>query len=81
MLKDKIILITGASRGIGRATAVILAKAGAQVVLHGRTEESLIETKAAVSEVGLSPFTVLYDMKDETAIKQAVLDIKNNLVD
>ncbi|MEY2371390.1 SDR family NAD(P)-dependent oxidoreductase [Lysinibacillus capsici] len=76
MLKDKIILITGASRGIGRATAVILAKAGAQVVLHGRTEESLIETKAAVSEVGLSPFTVLYDMKDETAIKQAILDIK-----
>ena len=76
MLKDKVILVTGASRGIGQATAIVLAKAGAQVILHGRTEDSLSETKATISELGASSFTAVYDMKDEAAMKQAIVTIK-----
>ena len=76
MLKDKVILVTGASRGIGQATAVALAKAGAQVVIHGRSEESIAETETAVSDVGLAPFKVIYDVTDEPAMKQATIAIK-----
>lgn len=76
MLKNKVVLVTGASRGIGQATAIVLAKAGAQVVIHGRSEESLAKTKAAVSEIGSAPFIVIYDVRDEAAIKQATIEIK-----
>ncbi|MGE7999160.1 SDR family NAD(P)-dependent oxidoreductase [Lysinibacillus sp. NPDC093190] len=76
MLNKKIILVTGASRGIGQVTAVTLAKAGAQVVLHGRSMESLAETIEVVSAVGLAPFVVIYDMTDEAAMKQGTMAIK-----
>ncbi len=41
MLKDKVAIITGASRGIGRATALTFAQAGAKVVLTSRTQHDL----------------------------------------
>jgi NAD(P)-dependent dehydrogenase (short-subunit alcohol dehydrogenase family) len=44
-LKDKRILLTGASSGIGRASAIMLAECGAQLVLCGRDIERLNETK------------------------------------
>lgn len=76
MLKDKIIIVTGASRGIGQATAVCIAKNGGQVILHGRTEESLQQTANLVRETGCEPFIVLYEITDEIAMKQAVIAIK-----
>ena len=47
-LKDKVALITGASQGIGRETALALAEAGAKVVAAARNEEKLA---ALVSEI------------------------------
>lgn len=76
MLKNKVVLVTGASRGIGQATAIALAKAGAQVIIHGRSEESITETEADVSEVGLAPFKVIYNVTDDAAMKQATIAIK-----
>ena len=43
-LRDKVILITGASRGIGRAVAVAAANAGAEIIITGRTMGGLEET-------------------------------------
>ena len=43
-LEGKIILVTGASSGIGRATAIECAKMGASLVITGRDEERLKET-------------------------------------
>jgi len=48
-LKDKVALVTGASQGIGRATAIALAAAGAKVACAARNVEKL---EAVVAEIG-----------------------------
>jgi NAD(P)-dependent dehydrogenase (short-subunit alcohol dehydrogenase family) len=48
----KVVLITGASSGIGKAAAVKCAEAGAEVLLVARTPEKLEETKATIEEAG-----------------------------
>ena len=51
-LTGKRILITGASSGIGRETAVLVSQLGAEVVLLGRNEERLQETRDKLSGKG-----------------------------
>src|SRR5437868_2777598 len=51
-LEDRVCVITGASRGIGRATAVSLAREGAAVLLVARSEDALQETVARCHEAG-----------------------------
>ena len=46
-LQDKVILITGASRGIGRAVAIAAAKASAEIIMTGRTMGALEEADDA----------------------------------
>ncbi len=48
-LKDRVYIVTGGARGLGRATADLLAAEGARVLLSGRSKESL---EAAVAELG-----------------------------
>jgi NAD(P)-dependent dehydrogenase (short-subunit alcohol dehydrogenase family) len=67
-LADRIALITGASRGIGRATAVALAAAGAHVVAVARTVGGLEELDDAVRAVGASATLVPLDLKDAPGI-------------
>ena len=67
-LADRIALVTGASRGIGHATALALAKAGAHVVAVARTQGGLEELYDAIMEAGGSATGVPIDLKDYTAI-------------
>ncbi|TIU18374.1 MAG: SDR family NAD(P)-dependent oxidoreductase, partial [Mesorhizobium sp.] len=48
----KVVAITGASSGIGRATAILLAEAGATVVLGARREDALAEVARDIAAVG-----------------------------
>ncbi len=67
-LEGKIVWVTGAGSGIGRATAVAFARAGARVALTGRRVEALTETAAAI---GGSPAVVPADLRDPAAITRA----------
>ena len=55
VLRDRIILITGASDGIGRALALQAATLGAQVILHGRNAAKLEEVYDAIEAIGAAP--------------------------
>ena len=61
---DCIALITGASRGIGRATALALARGGAHVVAVARTVGALEELDDAARAAGSSATLVPLDMRD-----------------
>ncbi|KAI0259161.1 NAD-P-binding protein, partial [Gloeopeniophorella convolvens] len=72
--KGKVVLITGASRGIGQETALYYAKAGASLVLVSRKQGTLDETKAAIlKEVpDAEVLTFTADVKDPTRAEEAV---------
>jgi NAD(P)-dependent dehydrogenase (short-subunit alcohol dehydrogenase family) len=63
-LSDRIALVTGASRGIGRAAALVLARAGAHVVAIARTVGALEELDDAVRTGGGAATLVPLDMRD-----------------
>lgn len=67
-LDDRVAIITGAGRGIGAASAIALAEAGADVVISSRTESQLVEVAAAVEAVGRKAVTVPADLSDLDAV-------------
>ena len=67
-LKDRVAVVTGASRGIGYFTALELAKAGAHVVACARTVGGLEELDDAIKAVGGSATLVPFDLADMAAI-------------
>ena len=77
-LKNKVTLITGASRGIGRATAELFAKAGSDVVIHYRTDRKAADEVARTVEAdGVRCMTVGADVAD----KSRVDDMMNRIID
>ena len=67
-LEGRIALVTGASRGIGRAAAIALAKAGAHVILTARTVGGLEETDDEIQKAGGSATLVPMNLRDGEAI-------------
>ena len=65
-------MITGASAGIGRASAVALAQEGANMVLTARRQERLDELAAAVQQAGGQAISVVGDATDEAIAQQCV---------
>ncbi len=64
-LKGKVILVSGAGDGIGKAAAITYAKYGANVILLGRTEEKLNKVYDLIEEQGSTqPVVVTLDLKD-----------------
>ena len=67
-LADRIVLVTGASRGIGRVCALALAKAGAHVIAVARTQGALEELDDEIRTVGGTATLVPLDLKDMPAL-------------
>ena len=68
-LKDKVALLTGASQGIGRETALVLAEAGAKVAAAARTEEKLASLVNEIVNAGGEAIAVKMDVADPEQIK------------
>ncbi len=66
-LTDQVAVVTGAGRGIGAATAVALAEAGADVVISSRTETQLEDVAALVAATGRRAHVVPADLSDPAA--------------
>ena len=76
-LKGKIALVTGASRGIGKAISLALAGAGATVILSARTIEKLKEVKAEIEKGGGKAEVIPVDLSKTDDIISLFKDIKD----
>lgn len=71
-LQGKTALVTGASRGIGRAIALAYAAAGADVALLARNAELLEDVAAEIGAIGRSAVVLVADVTDAEAVEAAV---------
>ncbi len=72
-VRDKTVVVTGASSGIGHAAAIMLARAHARVILVARGEEKLAETMEEIKAMGGTAFSYPCDISD--------MDACDNLID
>lgn len=66
------VLVTGASRGIGRAIAVACAEAGADVALAGRDARTLVPVQGAIKALGRRAASIAVDVRDGDAVRTSV---------
>src|SRR5215467_3452476 len=75
---DKVVVVTGASSGIGKATALKLAAAGAKVMLVARGEEKLVETKKEIEAAGGKAWIYTCDVSDMVSCDALVAKVLKN---
>ena len=74
----KILLVTGATSGFGKAIAVLFAKNGFNVIINGRRKERLAELEEQIrSEFGVEVYQLPFDVRDKDAVFEGI----NNLPD
>jgi len=71
-VEGKAALVTGASSGLGRATAIALARAGADVALAARSKDELEGAKGEISELGRRALALPLDLASDTDTAEAV---------
>jgi NAD(P)-dependent dehydrogenase (short-subunit alcohol dehydrogenase family) len=71
-LKDKVAFVTGATRGIGEAIAIAMAREGAKVAVAGRTEKDGVRVAEAIKDTGGTAEFVRLDLSDEDSVKAAI---------
>jgi len=72
-LEGKLAFVTGSTKGIGKATADLLLREGAEVIIHGRTKESVERAKEDLP----SSHTVFGDLRHKAAVEKIIEDVKN----
>ena len=75
LLADKVAVVTGAGRGIGRAVAIAYARMGADVVCVSRTEENSAKVAAEVEELGRKAWAKAVDVSDTAGVEAAAKEI------
>jgi NAD(P)-dependent dehydrogenase (short-subunit alcohol dehydrogenase family) len=71
---DKVVMVTGATSGIGHAVAVKFAKESACVVALGRNQSALSDVEASVQNAGGKPLTIAVDVTNDTEIHRAIAE-------
>ena len=75
-LTGRVALVTGASRGIGEATARLLAEQGAQVILASRKQEELDKVAASIQQAGGKAAAIAAHQGDSAALKNLMEEIE-----
>jgi NAD(P)-dependent dehydrogenase (short-subunit alcohol dehydrogenase family) len=71
-LSAKAALVTGAGSGIGKATALLLAREGAKVAVLGRTEDEILKTAREIEDAGGTALPLTADVTDDKGMKDAI---------
>ena len=75
-LQGKKALITGGSRGLGKATALALATEGVSIAITGRDEAALQKTVSEIEALGVKAIYSVFDISDFEAVKKGISKIK-----
>jgi NAD(P)-dependent dehydrogenase (short-subunit alcohol dehydrogenase family) len=78
-LEGKVVIVTGASAGIGRATALELARRGAKVGLIARGRERLESARQEIEQAGGTAATAVADVSDHQALERATSELEARL--
>ena len=76
-LKGKKAIITGGSRGLGKATAIAFANQGIDVAITGRNEEQLVATVNELKSLGVNATYVAFDNDNYDEVKKGIQEIMN----
>lgn len=74
-LKDKVAIITGGGRGIGRATALTFAKEGADIAVVAKTESEIGSVAKEIEAMGRRALAIKTDVSDEDQVKAMVQEV------
>ncbi len=78
-LKDKVVLVTGGTHGIGMAVGTVLGKAGANICVNDIDEAKLEAAKAAYAASGIEAFTLAFDVTDEADVDAGISRIEEEV--
>ena len=78
-LEGEVAIVTGASRSIGRGIATVLAEAGADILLCGRSKEDLDNVAGEVEAIGRKGIPVICDVTDRDAVAAMIATCKTEL--
>ncbi|MDP6118107.1 MAG: SDR family NAD(P)-dependent oxidoreductase, partial [Planctomycetota bacterium] len=78
-LENKKALVTGASKGIGKAIALAYADEGADVAITARRAESLSETASEIESRGRRAFSLAWDLRDVSQVDDRLAEVKEGL--
>jgi len=78
-LKNKKAIVTGGSRGLGKATAIAFAKEGIDVAITGRNEQKLQETVAELKALGVNATYQVFDVGNYEEVKIGIKNIVDTL--
>src|SRR5438105_6028569 len=74
--QDKVVVISGGSRGIGRGIAIAFAREGARCVLASSSAANLAIAAKAIAVEGLEPLTVAADLRELAGCEQVLARVK-----